>query len=78
MSGTATRYPDHIPALVPTFAIQRGLRKRHEAAEIRGRTYRVGGIGRLNLKLVHRGGNCLRALEEVRVYCFTICDLGVV
>ena len=74
----AIRLQDRIPTLVPMFATRRKIGKRHEVAKIRGKTYRVGGFGRLNIKLVHRGGNRLCALDQIGIYGFAICYLGVV
>ena len=54
--------------LVPIFATWHRIGKRREAVKIRGRTHCIGGIGRFNLKLVHRGSNRLCALEKIGVY----------
>jgi len=78
MSGTATPHRDRIPEPGPMLATRDRIEKGHEGVKIRGRTYGIGGIGRLNLKLVHGGGDCLCALEKVGVYGFAVCYLGVV
>jgi hypothetical protein len=72
MSGIVILPRDRIPALVPVFATRHKIGKLHEAARIRGRTYCIRGFGRLNTKLVHRGGNRLCALDKVGVYGFSI------
>ena len=74
----ATPHRGRIPALGPTLATWSNIEKRYNAGKIRRKAHHIGGVRRFDIELVHGGGNCLCAVEEVVIYVFTIRCLDIV